>query len=72
MNLERIKGLSMDRDKYVMLKAIVPQKETVSIGMIKNLLNVSTDEAEEMLNNLIQEGMVEAYSMDGTNFLVRK
>lgn len=62
----------MNIDKYMMLKAIVPQKNTVSVGAIKNLLNVDAKEAEDMLTNLIQEGMVEPYSMDGTNFLVKK
>ena len=62
----------MDKNKYMMLKAIVPHKNTVSIGMIKNEFNVNAEEAEDMLQNLIQEGMVEGYSLDGTNFLVKK
>ena len=62
----------MDKNKYMMLKAIVPQKQTISVGMIKNEFNVNAEEAEDMLHSLIQEGMVEGYSMDGTNFLVKK
>ena len=62
----------MDKNKYMMLKAVVRQKDTISVGIIKNEFNVDADEAEEMLRNLIQEGMVEGYSLDGTNFLVRK
>ena len=60
----------MDLNKYAMLKATLPGRATISIGRIKNDLNVDTDEAEEMLNQLIQEGMVEAYSIDGMNFKV--
>ena len=61
----------MDKNKYVMLKATLPGRGTISIGRIKNDLNVTTDEAQEMLDNLIQEGLVEPYSLDGTNFTVK-
>ena len=60
----------MDMNKYAMLKATLPGRGTISIGRIKNDLRVDTDEAQEMLDNLIQEGMVEAYSIDGTSFRV--
>lgn len=61
----------MDTNKYVMLKATLAGRGTISIGRIKNDLKVETEEAEEMLNQLIQEGLVEAYSLDGTNFVVK-
>lgn len=62
----------MDQSKYVMLKAILPNKTTISVGAIKNEFNVDADEGQEMLDNLIQEGMVEPYSIDGTSFMVKK
>ena len=61
----------MNLDKYAMLKATLNGRTTISIGRIKNDLNVDSDEAEDMLNNLIQEGLVEPYSLDGTNFKIR-
>ena len=66
------KGISMDREKYIMLKAIVPTKEEITIGIIKDELNVDSDEALEMLNNLAQEGMIEIFAYDGTHFRVKK
>ena len=48
----------MDMNKFAMLKAIVPQKDYVSIPMLKSELNVSDIEAEEMINKLAQAGAV--------------
>jgi len=62
----------MDNSKYVMLKAILANKTTISVGAIKNEFNVDAEEGEEMLQNLIQEGLVEPYSIDGTSFMVKK
>ena len=55
-----------------MLKAIIPLKEEITLGIIKDELNVDADEALEMLNNLSQEGMIESFAYDGTHFKVRK
>ena len=60
----------MDREKYIMLKAIVPLKQEITLGIIKDELNVSSEEALEMLNNLAQEGMIEIFAYDGTHFRV--
>ncbi len=62
----------MDISKYAMLKAIVPQKDFVSVSQIKSELNVTNQEAEEMISNLAQEGMVESYPVDGLHFRVIK
>ena len=62
----------MDREKYIMLKAIVPLKQEITLGIIKDELNVSSEEALEMLNNLAQEGMIEIFTYDGTHFRVIK
>ena len=62
----------MNLDKYVMLKANIKSfNGIVSIGSIKNRFDVESKDAEEMLQNLIQEGIVEPYSTDGTNFKVK-
>ena len=62
----------MNTEKYIMLKATVVHKDMITIGLIKDEFNVDADEALEMLNNLIQEGMVETFSIDGTHFRVIK
>lgn len=61
----------MDTDKFVMLKATVRQLQTISVAYIKSILNVSEKEAEEMLQKLIQAGLVEPFPMDGINYRVR-
>lgn len=61
----------MDTDKFMMLKATVRQLQTISVGYIKNILNVSQDEAEEMLQKLIQGGAVDPFPLDGINYRVR-
>ena len=61
----------MDKDKLVTLKANVPQMEYVSISDIKFKYSVSSEEAQEMLDDLIQSGMVEPFSFDGSHFKVR-
>ena len=62
----------MDRQKYIMLKAIVPLKDEITLGVIKSELDVDEDEALEMLNNLAMEGMIEPLAYDGTHFRVNK
>ena len=62
----------MNREKYIMLKTIVPTKDEITLGLIKEWLNVESEEAVEMLDNLAREGMIEAMSYDGTHFKVRK
>lgn len=62
----------MDMNKYAMLKAILSQKDYISVSSLKSELDVSGDEAEEMISNLAQEGMVEPYPIDGLHFKVIK
>ena len=62
----------MNMDKYAMLKAIVKQKEFVTVAMLKSEFDVASEEAEEMITNLAQEGLVEAYPVDGLHFKVIK
>lgn len=60
----------MDNNKLAMLKAHLGQLQTISVGYVKNILNVDTDEAEEMIQGLIQAGAVEPFPFDGTNYRV--
>ena len=60
----------MNIDKYAMLKATLKNHPTISISLIKSELNVNSDEADEMLRNLIQEGLVDPFSMDGRSYRV--
>lgn len=62
----------MNIDKYVMLKATLNQQDYLTPSIIKNSFNVDGVEAEEMLSNLIQEGLVEPYPIDGTHYKVKK
>ena len=62
----------MDQSKYAMLKAILPQKDYVSVSQLKSELNVTGEEAEEMISNLGQEGLVQPYPIDGLHFKVNK
>ena len=54
-----------------MLKATVRQLQTISVGYIKNILSVDQNEAEEMLQKLIQAGAVDPFPLDGINYRVR-
>ena len=65
-------GTPMDMEKYAMLKAIVPLKNEITIGIIKDELNVDAEEALDMINNLAREGMIEIFAYDGTHFRVIK
>ena len=62
----------MDMNKFAMLKAIVPQKEYVSVPMLKSELNVTDEEAEEMISKLAQAGAIQPYPVDGLHFKVNK
>lgn len=55
----------------VLLKANVVHLDYVSISDIKMKYNVDNDEAQEMLDGLIQGGLVEPYSFDGAHFKVK-
>ena len=61
----------MDLDKFAMLKATVKQLQTVSVPYVKSILSVNDDEAEEMIQKLIQAGAIEPFPFDGVNYRVR-
>ncbi len=62
----------MNLDKYAMLKAVLPQKEFVTVAVLKSELKVTSGEAQEMISQLVQEGLVDPYPMDGLHFKVKK
>ena len=62
----------MDTDKLVALKANVKRMEYVSLADIKMFFSVSDAEAQELLDKLIQCGMVQPYPMDGVHFKVNR
>lgn len=62
----------MDTNKLVMLKATIKQREFISVGEIKMFYSVNDKEAEELLNKLIQCGLVQPYPIDGVHFKVNR
>jgi hypothetical protein len=62
----------MDADKLVALKANVKRMEYISLADIKMFFSVSDQEAQELLDKIIQCGLVEPYAMDGIHFKVRR
>ena len=61
----------MDADKLVALKANVKNMNFISIADIKMFFNVNDKEAQELLDKLIQSGLVSSYPMDGVHFQVK-
>ncbi len=61
----------MDKEKMVTLKANVGRLDYVSLSDIKLKYNVNSEEAQEMLDELIQSGLVEPFSYDGSHFKVK-
>ena len=55
----------------VMLKANVVNMQFISISDIKMKYDVGGEEAQEMLDELINSGAVEPFSYDGAHFKVK-
>ena len=62
----------MDTNKLVMLKATVKQNEYISVPQIKMYFKVDDKEAQELLDKLIQCGMVQPFPIDGVHFKVNR
>ena len=62
----------MDADKLVALKANVKRMEYISLADIKMFFSVSDAEAQELLDKIIQCGLVQPYAMDGVHFKVNR
>ena len=62
----------MDAEKLVALKANVKRMEYISLADIKILFNVNDKEAQELLDKVIQCGLVQPFPMDGIHFKVNR
>ena len=62
----------MDTNKLVTLKANVKRMAYISVADIKIFFNVNDAEAQELLDKLIQCGMVQPFPMDGIHFKVNR
>ena len=62
----------MDTNKLVMLKATIRQHDYISIGEIKVLYGVDDNEAQELLNKVIQGGLVQPFPIDGVHYKVNR
>ena len=62
----------MDADKLVALKANVKRMDYISLADIKMFFSVSDQEAQELLDKLIQCGSVQPFPMDGVHFKVNR
>lgn len=62
----------MNTDMLVTLKANVKRMEYISLADIKMFFSVSDAEAQELLDKLIQCGLVQPFPMDGVHFKVNR
>lgn len=62
----------MDADKLVTLKANVRNMEYISLADIKMFFSVNDQEAQGLLDAIIQGGLVQPYPMDGVHFKVNR
>ncbi len=62
----------MNTDMLVTLKANVKRMEYISLTDIKMFFSVSDAEAQELLDKLIQCGLVQPFPMDGVHFKVNR
>ena len=62
----------MDPNKLVTLKANVKRMEYISVADIKMFFNVDDKEAQELLEKLIQGGLVQPFAMDGMHYKVNR
>ena len=60
----------MNTDMLVTLKANVKRMEYISLADIKMFFSVNDAEAQELLDKLIQCGLVQPFPMDGVHFKV--
>ena len=62
----------MDADKLVALKANVKNMQYISLADIKMFFSTNDKEAQELLDKIIQCGLVQPYPMDGVHFKVNR
>ncbi len=62
----------VDTDKLVVLKANVKRMEYISLSDIRMFFNCSNEEAQELLDKLVQCGAIQPFSFDGIHFKVNR
>ena len=62
----------MDANKLVSLKANVRNMQYISLADIKMLYSVNDQEAQELLDKIIQCGLVQPFPLDGVHFKVNR
>lgn len=62
----------MDTNKLVSLKANVVNMQYISLADIKMLYSVNDQEAQELLDKIIQCGLVQPFPLDGVHFKVNR
>ena len=62
----------VDTDKLVVLKANVKRMEYISLADIKMFFGCGDQEAQELLDKLIQCGAIQPFSFDGMHFKVNR
>ena len=62
----------MDANKLVSLKANVVNMQYISLADIKMLYSVNDQEAQELLDKIIQCGLVQPFPLDGVRFKVNR
>ena len=62
----------MDSNKLVSLKANVVNMQYISLADIKMLYSVNDQEAQELLDKIIQCGLVQPFPLDGVHFKVNR
>ena len=62
----------MDPNKLVTLKANVKRMEYISVADIKMFFSVDDVEAQELLEKLIQGGLIQPFPMDGVHYKVNR
>lgn len=64
--------IAMDTNKLVTLKANVKRMEYISAADIKMFFGCDDNEARELLEKLIQSGLVQPFPMDGIHYKVNR
>lgn len=64
--------INMDTNKLVTLKANVKRMEYISVADIKMFFGCDDAEARELLEKLIQGGLVQPFPMDGIHHKVNR
>ena len=71
-SIEYLQVKIMDANKLVSLKANVVNMQYISLADIKMFFSVNDQEAQELLDKIIQCGLVQPFPLDGVHFKVNR